>query len=338
MGTIVNRNGRYRAVIRLKGETQTKTFAKAADAKAWMRDEENRLTHRVVDASGMTLGGILKRYCVDIIGQKTYEAAQYHHKRMAIQFSHTELADMNKDWWMAAAASWDVSPSSKLKYLVTLKSALLTAIDLWGVKYDFAPYHEAMGIMGRQKIVGQGRPRDQRVSPDVVAAIKGSAKWFSYAAPMPDIIDFALCTAMRRAEIMGLKWADLDAGKHPMIWVRNRKDPRKKDGNDDCVPLLGEALAIIKRQPRTPGEPRIFPFIPTTITVNFVHLVRFAKLKNIRFHDLRHEAITRLFEAGYSIQEVALVSGHKNWKTLQKYTHIKPESLHLGPLAHRRAA
>jgi site-specific recombinase XerD len=52
------------------------------------------------------------------------------------------------------------------------------------------------------------------------------------------------------------------------------------------------------------------------------------KIKNLHFHDLRHEATSRLFEAGFSIEQVALVTGHKDWKMLRRYTHLRPEHLH----------
>ena len=339
MATFVNRNGRVRAVVRIKGETITKTFDSKQEAKVWATGEENRLNHRITDAGGMTLGAILLKYVADVLEMKNYKVGTWHAKRLARLFSHVELKDMDKDWWMAAAQSFgDVSPSSRLRYLICIKSALVTARDLWKVTYDWAPFHEAMGIMVRQGIIGQGRPRTRRVSPDEVQAIKVAANAFNHSIPMRDIIDFALATCMRRAEITGLKWEDLDDNKRaPMVWVRNRKDPRKKDGNDDHVPLLGKALEIIKRQPRTPGEPRIFPYSASVVSIYFCQYARHAKVKGVRFHDLRHEGISRLFELGFNIPEVALVSGHKNWKTLQKYTHIKPVSLHSGPIAVRAA-
>jgi site-specific recombinase XerD len=55
------------------------------------------------------------------------------------------------------------------------------------------------------------------------------------------------------------------------------------------------------------------------------------KIEDLHFHDLRHEGTSRLFEAGFSIQQVALVTGHKDWKMLRRYTHLKPETLHAAP-------
>jgi integrase len=75
-------------------------------------------------------------------------------------------------------------------------------------------------------------------------------------------------------------------------------------------------------------EGRIYPFCEGTVSQAFTKACRYCGIEDLVFHDLRHEAISRLFEAGYSIPEVALVSGHKSWKHLQRYTQIRPQSLH----------
>jgi integrase len=61
---------------------------------------------------------------------------------------------------------------------------------------------------------------------------------------------------------------------------------------------------------------------------SFTRTCRDLKIEDLHFQDLRHEGTSRLFEAGFSIQQVALVTGHKDWKMLRRYTHLKPETLH----------
>jgi site-specific recombinase XerD len=51
-------------------------------------------------------------------------------------------------------------------------------------------------------------------------------------------------------------------------------------------------------------------------------------IEDLDFHDLRHEGTSRLLEAGFAIEQVSLVTGHKDWKMLRRYTHLKPEALH----------
>ena len=86
-----------------------------------------------------------------------------------------------------------------------------------------------------------------------------------------------------------------------------------------------DALAIIQRQPRV--SPRIFPYKARTIGTYFTRAVAAAGIDDLHLHDLRHEAISRLFAAGFRIEQVALVSGHRDWQMLKRYTHIQAADL-----------
>ncbi len=143
--------------------------------------------------------------------------------------------------------------------------------------------------------------------------------------PMSDIIDFAIASAMRASEITRIKWSDVNFEKKLVI-IRDRKHPEKKKGNDQTVPLLADAWAILMRQPRT-GD-RIFPYDAKTISTIFPRARKALGIKNLRFHDLRHEGASRLFERGYDIPRVAMVTGHMDWKMLERYTQLRPEDLH----------
>jgi len=119
--------------------------------------------------------------------------------------------------------------------------------------------------------------------------------------------------------------------------VRDRKHPRRKAGNHGEVPLLGRAFDIIEAQPVVEGEPRIFPWKSASLGDAFDRAAARAGVRGIRFHDLRHEAATRLLEAGYSIPETALVTGHKDWNTLRRYAHLRVDDLHQGPASKRKS-
>ena len=128
-------------------------------------------------------------------------------------------------------------------------------------------------------------------------------------------------------EIARLTWQDIDESKR-LALVRDRKDPRRKAGNDQWVPLLGEAWTVLQRQPKVDGEPRIFPIGESTVSKYFTEACKALDIPDLHFHDLRHEGTSRLFEEGFEIQQVALVTGHKDWRHLRRYTQLKPESLH----------
>ncbi|MFM1991297.1 MAG: hypothetical protein RJA99_4254 [Pseudomonadota bacterium] len=182
----------------------------------------------------------------------------------------------------------------------------------------------ARPMLTHLQLIGPGTERERRLVGDEEARLLTVAP-----AWLGDVIRFALATAMRRGEIARLQWADLDATKR-LVLVRDRKDPRRKAGNDQQVPLLAlaghDAWEIAQRQPRAGSL--IFPYSVEKITDTFGIVCGVAGIADLHFHDLRHEATSRLFEAGYSIEQAALVTGHKNWRMLQRYTQLKPESLH----------
>ena len=93
------------------------------------------------------------------------------------------------------------------------------------------------------------------------------------------------------------------------------------------VPLLGDAWTILQRQPK--NDERIFPYNEKTITDMFRRVRDELGIEDLRYHDLRREGASRLFEAGFSIEEVAQVTGHRSLNILwQVYTELFPKTLH----------
>jgi integrase len=118
-----------------------------------------------------------------------------------------------------------------------------------------------------------------------------------------------------------------------MVTIRDRKDPRQKDGNDQKIPLLDvngyDAWELIEEQrPFSKRSDRVFPYDGRSIGTAFRRACRVLNIEDLHFHDLRHEGASRLFEAGFPIEKVALVTGHKDWKQLKRYTNLRPEDLH----------
>jgi GAF domain-containing protein/integrase len=136
--------------------------------------------------------------------------------------------------------------------------------------------------------------------------------------PMQKIVAFALFSTRRQEEITLLRWDDLDKDR---ILVRDMKHPGDKKGNNVYCDLPPEALAIIKSMPR--DAERIFPYSTDAISAAFTRACRLLGIEDLRFHDLRHEGISRLFEMGRTIPQVAVVSGHRSWTSLKRYTHIR---------------
>jgi len=139
---------------------------------------------------------------------------------------------------------------------------------------------------------------------------------------------FAVATAMRQEEICSLVWPDIDLASQLAI-ARNRKDLRRKNGNDQRVPLLDatgfDAIALLKEQrAASPLTERVFPSNGRSVGTAFRRCCRELGIVDLHFHDPRHEAISRLLEAGFDIPEITLVTGHKDWKMLRCYLNLRP--------------
>ena len=136
--------------------------------------------------------------------------------------------------------------------------------------------------------------------------------------PMQKIVAFALFSTRRQEEITLLRWDDLDDDR---VLVRDMKHPGDKRGNNVYCELPPEAVAIVGSMPRE--QDYIFPYSTDAISAAFTRGCKILGIEDLRFHDLRHEGISRLFEMSRTIPQVAAVSGHRSWTSLKRYTHIR---------------
>ena len=132
-------------------------------------------------------------------------------------------------------------------------------------------------------------------------------------------IQLALHTAMRRSELLKLTWEDVDT-ESSLAYLHDTKN-----GQSRAVPLSRQALDVLAKLKKT--DQHILPVTETALRQSWERLVRRAGVKDFRFHDFRHEAISRFFEMGLSVPEVALISGHKDVRMLFRYTHLKAQDV-----------
>lgn len=181
----------------------------------------------------------------------------------------------------------------------------------------------ARPLLAHIGLIGAANQRDRRLLPGEEAQLLERAP-----AWLGEMIRFALDTAMRRGEIVRLHAKDVDHVKR-LILIRDRKHPRQKLGNNQWVPLLGGSYDLIKAKPGI-----LFPYSGERVSDTFRLVCQVAGIEGLHFHDLRHEAVSRLFEAGFTVEQAALVSGHRDWRSLKRYTHLRPESLHQSAPTH----
>jgi integrase len=136
------------------------------------------------------------------------------------------------------------------------------------------------------------------------------------------LIILAIETAMRRGELLDLRWEHVD------LKLRVAHLPLTKNGDSRDIPLSRRAFQTLE-QLRADGvkHERVFPMTGNSVRLAFEHLRVRAGMSDFRFHDLRHEAISRLFETGLNIAEVASISGHREFKMLLRYTHLRAADL-----------
>ena len=133
------------------------------------------------------------------------------------------------------------------------------------------------------------------------------------------IVLFAVETGMRRSEILSLMWNEVIPAKRLAVLSQT------KNGHSRTIPLSTRALSALQRVHKT--EDRIFPMTANAFRLAWERLRARAGLLDLRFHDLRHEAISRFFEMGLSVPEVALKSGHRDPRMLFRYTHPLRETI-----------
>lgn len=344
MASILQINGRWRALVRRKGQpTFCQTFGTKAQAQAWARQIEADIDRGNAPRADAVLGRTVLVSDLVATYRKLRDQARpirddsnEHYMLKAVvrllgdldaaRLQVSDLVAFCKQRAEEGAGPYTINMDlGKLGTVMRLTAAHLK-LQLPDVVAQARP------LLSHMHLIGGGGKRERRPNDDELRHI---LSWLAehkgrlYA----DAVAFAVGSAMRRSEIARVAWADLDP-KKKMVLVRDRKHPRQKKGNDMWVPLLGDMWALVQRQP-SKNDPeaggRIFPIHPQTISKYFKQACDALGVPDLRLHDMRHDGISRLFEQGFDIPQVALVSGHQNWNNLKRYTNLKPEDLHHGP-------
>jgi integrase len=183
---------------------------------------------------------------------------------------------------------------------------------------------QARPLLLHLQLIGAGNRRTRRPTDDELAAV---LKWVQKKAPVvADAMRVAAITGLRRGELVRkLKWSEVDKKARAAL-IRQRKHPRRHLAKDEWVPLLGEAWDIVQRQPKV--DDRVFPISLEKITDTFTAATRACGIPDLRLHDLRHLASSKLQEMGFDDVERMAITGHKSVGMNARYTHPTPQHLH----------
>lgn len=324
----------WQAKVRRKGyPAQTKTFLNKADAKTWAATVESEMGrgvfHARAEAERTTLADAFDRYEREVTPTKR-SGAMEHYKLDALRrstlacFSLANLRGADVASWRDARLK-EVAPATVVRDLALLSHVFTIARKEWGMDGLLNPVQSVR----KPSLVGTGRGR--RLEPGEEAELLRRAQ--AYGGPIGDVIRFALETAMRRGEIAALRWENVDLKR------RVAHLPETKNGEARDVPLSSGALKTLQSIPRR-IDGWVFGMQPSSITQAFARICGTAALtkqsaerqgqdalQDLRFHDLRHEATSRLFERGFNQMQVAAITGHKTLQMLKRYTHLRAEDL-----------
>ncbi len=328
-------SGKWRAQVRRAGISRGATFATKREARDWATAIEAQANH--IAAGGfapvpktVTVGDLIDKYresTTDKVG-KTKRATLEMLKR---ELGKGKLANLNavvlRDFIdrRQAAGAGGVTIAADLSFL--------SAILKWGRHARQLDIPERLALEARASLVHRGlrtrgQERDREPTDQELERIY--ALWAGMSRqriPMETICRFALATGMRQGEITRLEVEDVDTAARTVV-IRDRKDPKNKYGNNQTVPLLPEAWAIVEPIIQEKGTGFLFPYEEKSVSTSFTRACTTLGIEDLHFHDLRHRATAEFFRRGLDIPRVALLTGHKTWGMLRRYTAIKPEDVH----------
>ena len=321
MGSIRVRQGRYQANVRRKGYAPvTATFTSREVAKRWIKSTEIAIERGdYAPRCTITVGELMHKYENEYLPtlKNGGDSHKWRVRLLKRYFNDLPLADLTP----AHLAKYrdqrllKVAPLTVKRDLSVLSSAINTAVIEWSVPLDLNP-------VSRIRFKNADVPRDRRLQHREEQLLLSRA----YPCLKRQII-VAIETAMRQGEIYNIRKNDINV-QHQTLRI-----PETKTDKPRIIPLSKRALKALTEQTRASGnvvhmtDKPIFEVNRWTEWNRFTRLKKECGIDELRFHDLRHEATSRLFERGFNVMEVASITGHENLKHLKRYTHIKPESL-----------
>lgn len=330
-------SGKWRAQVRRGGLYRAASFATKREAKDWGMTVESQLNHVAASGfapipKGATLADLIDKY-TETQGREPGKTKAATHAMLRRELGDVKLASLNSvvlrdfiDQRLKEGAG-GVTIAADLSFL--------SAVLKWGRHARKLDIPDALALEARESLKHRGldtrsKEREREPSDDELARLY--AHWTTrprQRIDMPLLCRFALATGMRQGEICGLQVDDVDSGRRTVV-IRDRKDPRNKTGNNQTVPLLPDAWAIVEPLIKDRTEGSIFGVRAASVSTAFTRACQDVNppIEDLTFHDLRHRATAQFFRMGLQIPQVALLTGHKTWAMLRRYTDIKPEDVH----------
>ncbi len=344
MASILPRNGSYQVKVRRKGApTMTRTFDLKRDAEIWAREVERdiqrgNLANLAKNATTTLFGVVADRYDDEVVPKlkgksaKTYVAAAK--KKFGSHFIGS-IHSSDISGWREELLESGLSAQSVVHRMNTLSSIFAYAESEMEI---ILPLGNQARLSKRPSLP---RARKRRLrAQELDYLLRGASQAQKRVVGLVEIIVIGIETTMRLGELLTLRWSDLDLDR------RTAHLRETKNGDERTVALSPTAVAALHAIPRREGHDRVFAwsradsFEKAWSRCKERAVAAYAAdcrkqhrnpdpnfLDDLRFHDLRHEGTSRLFEAGLGIMDVASMTGHKSLTQLLEYTHIEAEGL-----------
>ena len=327
MASVRKHGYKWQARVQRKDQPSiAKSFNNKTDALKWARNVESQLDLGTL-APKQTMPRLMPmvdRYVEEVTPTKKGKSQERYR---ANHFRKTKLADIAIDKITGEVVAQyrdsrlkEVSPNTVRLELAFLSVVFEQCRKEWGLAVS--------NPLRQIRMPKPGKPRQRRLEAGEEEALLQACRE-SGAHYLQTFVILAIETGMRFGELAGVAWENLNLQKRTIYL------PDTKNGSPRTVPLSTRALNAIQTQPRS-IDGRLFSVKPGSIRSAFLIALYRAQatqpdskmfLRELRFHDLRHEAVTRLFERGLNPIEVGMVSGHKTLSMLQRYTHLRSSDL-----------
>lgn len=334
--TVRKRGQTWQAQVRVKeagklvySESATRETKAAATLWKLQTQQEirrNGWRHRVTTTT--TLADLLEKYAAMKRKVKaTSRGFDHSLDNLVAALGELHLSEVNS----AAIVAWAMqrheagnAPATVMHHLSILLAATNKAKALFDVDARPQEVRDAIMALKQLRVAAPSRRVENRVTDADLARIIPLFASDQAVIPMEQVVRLAIALPRRREELLSMRREHLAADGSTLKLI-DTKDPRKY--REETVPVPPAALALLGAAPAVADEGRFFPYKPESVSARWQRAVRRAGLAHLRFHDLRHEGICRLFEQGLDIPEVAMISGHTSWATLRRYTHLRPQDV-----------
>ena len=316
MATFRKRKGKWQARIqRASGTSQARTFFNLRDAKLWARKVERDVDLGIQDIKPVlvTIGEAFNRYLIEVTPRKKSAAIEQY--RIQAWLLHPLSRRILGDLKLSHLAVWRDEQINKGYSANTIRLHLAVLSHLYSIAQHEWGYEDLKNPVQHLHKPKLPSTREIRITDEDISTLIHHTQ----SPYLPSLIRLALLTGMRRSELIKLHWNDIDLERQ-LIYLTDTKN-----GENRQVPIFNQVNVLLQEIEKDDGQ--LFPIKEHAVSVAFRRAVKRSGLANISFHTLRHEAITRFFEIGLTIPEVASISGHKSWAMLRRYTHLRSQSL-----------